>query len=311
LRETARVFATNNPVEVKAMAASNNHKMRCMEVWGGNRAADVGVAMTGLDAWVYSRPHGETATGGGDVHYVSSCASGSITRLLLADVSGHGRAVAQIATSLRDLMRRHVNRVSQDRVIKGINRQFAQVGDAGLFATALVFTFFAPQQRLTLSNAGHPPPLVYRHREKTWAFIESDGHSDSEALANLPLGVIEEMHFHQHETHLAGGDLVLCYSDALIEAIGPGGKPIGAAGLHRLVRQLPIGEPEAMIRDLLRRIDALDPDNLDRDDLTVLLFRRDPAATRINLGRLLAAPVRLAGAKLAAALAPGRLGQSL
>ena len=46
-----------------------------MEVWGGNQPADSGVIMPGLDAWVYSRPHGE-ATAGGDVHYVSSCATG-------------------------------------------------------------------------------------------------------------------------------------------------------------------------------------------------------------------------------------------
>src|SRR5687768_18611008 len=56
---------------------------------GGNQPADSGVVMAGLDAWVYCRPyHGAAA--GGDVYYVSSCATGRITRLLVADVSGHG-----------------------------------------------------------------------------------------------------------------------------------------------------------------------------------------------------------------------------
>ena len=74
--------------------------MQCMEVWGGNQVVDSGVVMAGLDAWVYSKPFGG-AEGGGDVYYVSSCATGRITRLLVADVSGHGSSVAQTAAGLR------------------------------------------------------------------------------------------------------------------------------------------------------------------------------------------------------------------
>jgi sigma-B regulation protein RsbU (phosphoserine phosphatase) len=57
-----------------------------MEVWGGNAAIDNGVIMPGLDAWVYARPYQQQAAGG-DIHYVSSCATGRIIRLLVADVS--------------------------------------------------------------------------------------------------------------------------------------------------------------------------------------------------------------------------------
>src|SRR6202051_94856 len=63
--------------------------MTCMEVWGGSQLTTRGVEMGGLDAWVYSRPFGD-ARRGGDVYYASSCATGRITRLLLADVAGHG-----------------------------------------------------------------------------------------------------------------------------------------------------------------------------------------------------------------------------
>ena len=46
-------------------------------------------------------------------YYASSCAAGRITRLLLADVSGHGKSVAAIAADLRLLMRRFINRWDQ------------------------------------------------------------------------------------------------------------------------------------------------------------------------------------------------------
>src|SRR5437899_11480300 len=83
--------------------------MQCMEVWGGNQAVDSGVVMVGLDAWVFSRPFEQSQEGGGDVYYVSSCATGRITRLLVADVSGHGSAVCDVAGQLRSLMRRNIN----------------------------------------------------------------------------------------------------------------------------------------------------------------------------------------------------------
>src|SRR5437899_58220 len=94
--------------------------MQCMEVWGGNQVVDSSVAMAGLDAWVYSRPYGQ-ADGGGDVHYVSSCATGRITRLLVADVSGHGVAVCDVAAQLRTLMRRYVNYLDQTRFVRSMN----------------------------------------------------------------------------------------------------------------------------------------------------------------------------------------------
>ena len=56
-----------------------------MEVWGGSQLTARGVELGGLDAWVYSKPFGH-AKRGGDVYYASSCATGRISRLLLADV---------------------------------------------------------------------------------------------------------------------------------------------------------------------------------------------------------------------------------
>ena len=79
-----------------------------------------GVAFGGLDAWVYSKPYGG-AQQGGDIYYASSCATGRITRLLLADVSGHGQKVAATAADLRTLMRRFVNRLDQTEFVRLLN----------------------------------------------------------------------------------------------------------------------------------------------------------------------------------------------
>src|SRR5271154_5672497 len=143
--------------------------MTCMEVWGGSQLTARGVQLGGLDAWVYSKPFGQ-AQHGGDVYYASSCATGRISRILLADVSGHGSTVASIAADLRTLMRRFVNRLDQAEFVRLLNQQFAAMSRAGTFATAVVATFFSPSRVLTVCNAGHPRPLIYRATERQWNF---------------------------------------------------------------------------------------------------------------------------------------------
>src|SRR5436190_12795466 len=148
-----------------------DRRMSCMEVWGGSAAADATVTLSGLDAWVYSRPY-EQAEAGGDIYYVSACATGRINRLLVADVAGHGERVKSVAVTLRNLMRRYVNYLDQSRFVLSMNGQFVECSAAGCFATAVVTTFFAPTRTLSVCNAGHPPPLVWRGATREWALLE-------------------------------------------------------------------------------------------------------------------------------------------
>src|SRR5260370_22996170 len=85
-----------------SMTDSPAQHMQCMEVWGGSQLTSRGVELAGLDVWVYSKPFGQ-AQPGGDVYYLSSCASGRITRLFLAALSGHGNSLASTSAHLRTL----------------------------------------------------------------------------------------------------------------------------------------------------------------------------------------------------------------
>src|SRR5262245_38570999 len=115
---------TSDPAATISHASGQQQYMQCMEVWGGNDLVDANVTMPGLDAWVYSKPY-EHAQAGGDVYYVSACATGRITRLLVADVSGHGAKVRESARTLRDLMRRYVNHIDQRKFVRSMNRNFS------------------------------------------------------------------------------------------------------------------------------------------------------------------------------------------
>ena len=145
-------------------------RMTCMEVWGGNVQTEKQFETTGLDVWVSSQPEGESQAGG-DVYYVSSCASGRITRLMLADVSGHGQMVADVAARLRDLMRDNVNTIGHRPFVAAMNKTFADETDGHRFATAIVSSYFAPTRSLSICSAGHPPPLTFRAAEQALSLI--------------------------------------------------------------------------------------------------------------------------------------------
>ena len=262
-------------------------RLECLQVWGGNGAANTTVSTAGLDVWLYSKPFGDDSSGG-DVYYLSSCSSGRITRCALVDVCGHGRPVAELATRLRKLMQRHIDHIDQDRLVRSVNREFVSLGDARTFATGIIATFFIPTSALTLTNAGPPPPLRYDIQEGMWRNIETP---QVEATpSNIPLGVFDSAGFSQNRLSLRTGDLVLCFTDGLYEAVGADGEMLGSDGLRRLLDQIGPTEPQQLISALVKRVKALSPQNLSEDDVSILLLR--PHGETVPLRNTVLAPVR-------------------
>jgi phosphoserine phosphatase RsbU/P len=256
--------------------------MQCMEVWGGSQLTSRGVEFGGLDAWVYSKPYGK-AHAGGDIYYASSCATGRISRLLLADVAGHGQTVAATAADLRTLMRRFVNRLDQTEFVRLLNQQFAVLPRTGAFATAIVTTFFEPSRRLTVCNAGHPRPLLYRAAQRQWDFLGSQEEGSRAAPSNIPLGLFDAAQYEQFDVELEPGDCLVSYTDALIESRDADGEMLGEDGLLRITRLLGDVPPAKMIDTLLAEIEARYPENLSEDDVTVLVVRANGRQLRFSL----------------------------
>jgi serine phosphatase RsbU (regulator of sigma subunit) len=248
--------------------------MQCLEVWGGNQPVDAGVAMTGLDAWVYCKPYHD-ADAGGDVYYVSACATGRITRLLVADVSGHGERVGAVGKTLRTMMRRYVNYIDQRSMVRTLNREFTALNNLGCFATAIVCTFFGPTRHLTLCNAGHPPPLLYQAKRRQWLMLERTGTD-----RNIPWGIDDVCNYDQFDVRLNVGDLVLCHTDSLSEARRPDGELLGMPGLLRIISSLDVTDGSKLTAALLTAIEA--EGYRTDDDVTVLLFRPNGASPRLN-----------------------------
>jgi serine phosphatase RsbU (regulator of sigma subunit) len=248
-----------------------------MEIWGGHGSVFDAVSAPGMDAWVLSRPH-DGGERGGDVHYLSGCAAGHVLRVALADVAGHGESVGDVARTLRGLMRKSINTPDQSALVREMNREFVGRSTAGVFATAVLATYLAPERTLLFVNAGHPRPLLSRNGG-AWQTLDGDHpdvkrRADDAALRNLPLGVLEGTGYEQLAVRLGVGDRVLLYTDFAVEARSSSGDELGEQGLVRLLSEIETGDAE-FLPALLERIGAHRSGEDAGDDATLVLLRHN------------------------------------
>lgn len=251
-------------------------KLNCMEIWGGNGEHDSAITVPGVDAWVYSRPQPGNRRGG-DIHYVSKCGAGHIIRFAVADVSGHGEQVAGAASLLRSLMRRYITTLNQAKFARELNREFARRSSDGMFATAILATYFTERDHLVLVNAGHPAPFWYRADRREWQVLCPDMPECSKHLSNLPLGIISPTQYEQFAIPLALNDIVMIYTDSLIEAKSPDGRQLGEQGLLDIIRKLDPADPLVFREALIHAVDAFRAHAPADDDMTLLLIRHNGA----------------------------------
>jgi serine phosphatase RsbU (regulator of sigma subunit) len=169
--------------------------------------------------------------------------------------------------------------------VRSLNREFAQLARGGRFATALAFTYDAPQNRLQVCNAGHPPPLVFRQADRTWSYLEQPRGPHA---TNFPLGIDDVADYEQFEVPVHVGDIVVCYTDGLPESRRADRGLLGKAALLELIRGQEGSQLSRLIPDLLQRLETMAKVE---DDLTVLVFRPNGQRPFVPLRDRLMAPL--------------------
>ena len=74
--------------------ANSHGRLECKEIWGGIRNRDVEVSAGKVIGSIYSAS--SEGNMGGDIYSFGVCKGDTITRLAIADVTGHGEAVSEI-----------------------------------------------------------------------------------------------------------------------------------------------------------------------------------------------------------------------
>jgi len=257
----------------------SDHRLVCSEVWGGNSAAESTVEVPGFIGWVHSRPL-QPATAGGDVYYLAVCSKGLLSRVVLADVAGHGQAISSTATTLRDLLRKHMNALDQSVLMREMNEAFRSNDGAVQYATAAVFGYFCKTGELVFTNAGHPEALWYHAAEKTWDWLRDETPYRQAAMEGVPLGLIPGTDYVQSAVRLGQGDLLVLYTDGISESTNDTDDELGYNGLLQLARTLPphaTNSPSAAGEALMTAVSAFRGTSPSLDDQSLVVLQQTSA----------------------------------
>ncbi|MGA2851582.1 MAG: SpoIIE family protein phosphatase [Terracidiphilus sp.] len=218
-------------------------------------------ALPGYQVETYYKPFKEV---GGDYFDVLELPGGR-TLLVLADVSGKGVSAALLAANIQALVR-SIASLDQDPLIfaKQINSYLSRYAPPGRFATALFLMLTRESGELTYVNAGHNSAIVSGPESIT--LLEATG---------MPLGLFAEAVYETGRAVVHNGDSLLLFTDGLPDSI-PGSDP------ERLMQKALTERPESTMSNLISLI-SLD---LNEDDVTVLLLKRDAMASQgVDLSR--------------------------
>lgn len=259
---------------VPTLGFNKKFSMNCMEIQGGSGSADYYFSRPGLDIWLTSHSQACTKAGGNDLYLVSSCASGRITRALLADICSYGSDFTKTASDLRELMKKNINSIRQSRFVRQLGYQLENDSHRGCFATMVLSTYFSPTRKFTLCNAGHALPLLFSATSHEWSLLIQT--SNELSLKEPTHGVVGRDEYQEFETKLDIGDLVLSYSSALSECRDGDSHTIGCEGILSRVRQLDPHQPAQLAATLIDGIRREQSENLASEDGTIMLCQVTP-----------------------------------
>ena len=249
------------------------HRLKCAETWASNEGTASVVDVPGLRVWVHSTPFGP-GEAGGDVHFVSVCPSCIVSRIALADVSGHGSAVVSLSAKLRELMQKHLLALEQASLMRDLNEAVLTELDGVHYATMVAAGFHGRRGLLVMTNAGHPPAFWYRARRREWASFESQAARDRLGVRGTPLGLLPNVAYDRMIVKPEPGDLIVLYSDGVSEATDPAGTELGRDDLLALIGALDPTSAETFGGQLVERVREFRRGSVPEDDQTVIVLQR-------------------------------------
>ncbi len=190
--------------------------------------------------------------------------------IILADVSDKGMPAALFMASSRTILRASV--LDAPTPAEGIARaNYLVCADArdGMFVTLVYGELQPATGQLCYVCAGHYPPLLYRAVPDRLTSLRWTG---------MALGLDPEATYEGHTVRLRPGDLILMYTDGVIDATNPQGEAFGQERLFHLVHEHRHASADEIVAALQAELDRFAAGAPSFDDITLVLVRRKEAA---------------------------------
>jgi PAS domain S-box-containing protein len=196
---------------------------------------------------------------GGDFYDVFETSGG--WSFVLGDVCGKGEEAAAVTATARHGIRL-LSRFHQDpgKVLAMVNE--ALLSEERFVTAVLVSLSTEGGRKVTISTAGHPPPILVR----------PDGVVRIASYGGVPLGVFDDFSPGTESVGLSEGDTLLLHSDGVLDTVDVHGERFGQERLIEVLAANSANPASEMLLAVERALmDFCDGDL--RDDLSVLAFR--------------------------------------
>ena len=138
--------------------------------------------------------------------------------IVVADAVGKGIPAALLMAFLRASLRASVQiGYAPNIALSKVSNLLWDSTEENQFITAIYGILDATNHTFVYSNAGHNPPLLVKP-DGTYKFIE---------YGDMPLGMFQDIRYHQHYIALETGQILVLYTDGIIEGERADGEDYG------------------------------------------------------------------------------------
>jgi serine phosphatase RsbU (regulator of sigma subunit)/HAMP domain-containing protein len=199
--------------------------------------------------------------------------NGNILGLSLFDVSGHGIASGLITMIAKTVIFRNFHGIEDRKlheIMESVNDELIkEIGKVDNYLTGLLLRFGG--NRVELVNAGHPDPLYYSGKDGRVKVVDIKGSS----IKGMFLGIeIMKGSFNTLSFTMNRNDMLLLYSDCLLESKNPSGEEFGLKRLVQALKETGAGDTKAILNGIAGALTEFTGTERLTDDLTVILVRR-------------------------------------
>lgn len=190
--------------------------------------------------------------------------------LVVADVSGHGLGAGLLLSSFLGKLRMlEPEALAPATIAERVNGHLCrEVGVSGNYVTAVYARLSQSSGRLDYTTMGHYAPLLWR-----------DGQvRQLPSTSGLPAGMHQPGWYDQASVALEVGDVLLFFTDGLVEARSAEGAMFGMKGLEAAFGAAAPREPEAVLNGIFEAVEAFTGLVPRPDDQTAVVVRVRPAA---------------------------------
>ena len=183
---------------------------------------------------------------------------------VLGDVAGKGPPAALLAARLQGMFAAYSTVIcGTSEMVARINRELARRSVDARFAT-LFYGVLSPDGRLTYCNAGHNAPLVVG--ESGVRRLETGG---------VPTGLFPDATFNEEAVLLDPRDVVIVFSDGVVEALDRDGVEFGEDRSLSAVKSNQCTSAADLLNEIMSSVREFASGAEQVDDITALVLRLD------------------------------------